>query len=198
MDSTLRERKKEKNRKDLMECAVSLFKEKGFTATTIEEILEKATISRGTLYNYFPDKESILVSYFQNRIAEGGQQLQNQLATDNGIREQLGSLLDFMYEVLADDFDLAGVYFKYRLRGVENPFETSRRSGMESLLAEVIQAAQARGELRADFPAAFVARNFQFLAMSFLLTDLPDGKPDFNSLNKAQVVEFFLNGAGAK
>jgi AcrR family transcriptional regulator len=56
-----RERKKEETRKNIITSALELFKEKGFQETLVEEISEKADVSKGTLYNYFSDKESILV-----------------------------------------------------------------------------------------------------------------------------------------
>jgi AcrR family transcriptional regulator len=198
MITTRRERKKEKTRRALIECAVGLFKEKGFTATSIDEITAKADVSRGTLYNYFPDKESILVGYFQNRIASASQELYARLPTAGNIREQLHILLDFMFQILADDLDLAGIYFRYRLQNLGDPAQNSRRSGMESLVTDIVQKAQERREIRADLDATLIARDLQFLATSFFTRDAPGDESDPENLDRAQIIELFLNGAGQK
>ena len=181
---TRRERKKEKNRNNIIGDAVSLFKEKGFTETTIDEILDKANISRGTLYNYFPDKESILVGYFQIKIARASQELSTDMQTaDQNIREQLDILIDFMQQILADDLDLAEIYFRYRLQSFGNPFESSQRSGMENLVTGIIQAGQTSGDIRSDLPTAIIARNFQFISTSFLIFDAQGNQPGWEELN---------------
>lgn len=193
-----RERKKEKNKGELIACAVGLFKEHGFAETSIDEITEKADISRGTLYNYFPDKESILVAYFQNKIAESGQQLRVSMSDAVGIQAKLNVLLEIMYQILIEDLDLAGVYFRYRLKDFGGSFENSQRSGIEPLLVELINTAQANREIRADFPPTVIARNFQFLFMSYFIFNTQQGSSVENQFDKEQVIELFLHGAGVQ
>lgn len=55
-----RERKKEETRERIFRAAVDLFRRKGFEATTVDEITEKADVAKGTFFNYFPRKEAVL------------------------------------------------------------------------------------------------------------------------------------------
>ncbi|OMP66756.1 TetR/AcrR family transcriptional regulator [Domibacillus epiphyticus] len=48
----------------VMEAAHSLFVKKGYAATSVQDILEKSSISKGTFYNYFPSKSELLMSIF--------------------------------------------------------------------------------------------------------------------------------------
>jgi len=61
----LRERKKLRTRALIQKEAIRLFLERGFEATTIEEIAEAAEISPSTFFNYFPTKEEVV---FQDEL----------------------------------------------------------------------------------------------------------------------------------
>jgi len=59
-DQGLRERKKQRTRRDLRRAAYQLFDDKGYDATTIAEIAKAAEVSAGTFFNYFGTKEDLV------------------------------------------------------------------------------------------------------------------------------------------
>ncbi len=59
--TTKRERASQKRRQKIVEAALFCFLDKGFNQTGIRAIAEKAGISLGNLYNYFPSKNAVLV-----------------------------------------------------------------------------------------------------------------------------------------
>jgi len=59
---TLNIRRSNNTREKILEAASELFLEKGFQATSIEDILEKVDIAKGTFYHHFVSKESLLES----------------------------------------------------------------------------------------------------------------------------------------
>lgn len=59
----LRERKKQQTRERLTQVALTLFLEKGFDATTLDEIAAAAGISRRSFFHYFASKEEVVFAW---------------------------------------------------------------------------------------------------------------------------------------
>jgi len=58
----LRERKRIERRSEILESAAAIFRRKSFDDTRIEEIAVEADVSPGTVYNYFPTKDALLLA----------------------------------------------------------------------------------------------------------------------------------------
>lgn len=59
------------NRKrQVIEASLQLFTEQGFQQTSIQDILDKAKISKGTFYNYFSSKNECLLAILEQRRYE--------------------------------------------------------------------------------------------------------------------------------
>ena len=52
----------DERRREILEAATALFRDRGFDATTVQAIAAKAGVAAGTVYLYFPSKEAILVA----------------------------------------------------------------------------------------------------------------------------------------
>jgi AcrR family transcriptional regulator len=59
----LRERKRRQTRERLTRTAVALFLERGFEATTIDDIAAAADISRRSFFHYFASKEDVVFAW---------------------------------------------------------------------------------------------------------------------------------------
>jgi AcrR family transcriptional regulator len=62
----LRERKKLKTREELEATAMRLFAERGFQATTIDNIVSAIEVSKRTFFRYFDSKEAVVLSWIEN------------------------------------------------------------------------------------------------------------------------------------
>ncbi|HTY37896.1 MAG TPA: TetR/AcrR family transcriptional regulator [Bacteroidota bacterium] len=57
-----KEREKEQRREEILDAAEKVFFEKGLNVATMDEIAEKAELSKGTLYLYYKSKEDLYLA----------------------------------------------------------------------------------------------------------------------------------------
>ncbi len=92
----------ESGRERLLKAALQEFSERGFRRTTLEDIAARADVSKGTLYNYFQNKEDIY-----NQTCDYAFRCWDEWACSRAEREadpveKLATLAREMYYYLAD------------------------------------------------------------------------------------------------
>lgn len=195
--SNRRERKKEETRENILHHAIALFKAKGYYKTSMDEIAEKVDVSKPTLYNYFPDKGSILVAYFQSVFAEYGRDVEASFKGHLEIQAKLEHLLEFKNQTLGDDIELTGNYLKYRLQTIfeKDLFDNPDRSGLENVILKIMVEAQQSGELRSDVTPLVLTRTFLLMTVSYFLSSIYIEDPLERKDLKDQMLRLFLDGA---
>ncbi len=68
--SAKRARRKDARPGELLDAALALFVEKGFTATRAEEVAQRAGVSKGTLFLYFASKEELFKAVVRENISK--------------------------------------------------------------------------------------------------------------------------------
>lgn len=90
----LRERKKIIRLQRIVAAARSLFVEKGFSNTTIQDIAAEADVGLGTLYLYAKSKEDLLVMVFKDDIISMIEQSYAEIEPDSPLLDQLMVFFD--------------------------------------------------------------------------------------------------------
>ncbi len=123
-----RERKKLEVRDRIRAAAVELFRESGYAATTVEEIAERADVAKGTFFNHFPRKDSLLAAVAE----EMTERIQEELGPDE---EWEGSGREQIVR-----------YFLTLARYVERDPEMTREMMMENLRIYWLRSEPTPGE----------------------------------------------------
>jgi AcrR family transcriptional regulator len=84
----------------ILEAAARVFAEQGFAGGTTNRIAERAGVSVGSLYEYFPNKESILVALVERTTERGMARIEQRLAEDSAGGGHLDRLLLGFVEAL--------------------------------------------------------------------------------------------------
>ncbi|MBN1579670.1 MAG: TetR/AcrR family transcriptional regulator [Anaerolineae bacterium] len=151
---SLRERKKQETRQRILDVAVDLFQNQGFDQTSVDEIADRAGISRGTCFNYFANKESILCEIAVREL----EHLQH-LAENGPKASPVATIRRVMHALVADTLPYLRVTRYVFLGAMLYPSdETAFHIRLGSILGKLVQKAQAQGEIRADLPPAEVVR----------------------------------------
>jgi AcrR family transcriptional regulator len=170
LPSGRRERRRAEMREKLFRAAMKLFAERGFFATTTEDITEAADVGQGTFFNYFPTKQHVLTVLTEKQMekvaharqeAESGKvpihdvlhELMHRIAQEPGRSQALTRSL--MTAMLSND-EVRQLTRDTMGRGREN-------------LGEMIKLGQKRGEIRRDRKPAEMAMTFQRSVVGTLL-----------------------------
>lgn len=189
-------RKKAQLQTLIMRHAVRLFRERGFDATTMEQIASEADVAKRTLYAYFPVKEAIISFYWKSNVEKNADRFGQLLSEYPDTRSRLTAVFFSAADAFKADPEFARIEFGFQFQLLaKNPLNQMYRSGFDSFLAGVIVAGQECGDVRKDIPAAEMASQ---LVWSFTSTCLLwFSAPDLFSLEERleTLVTLFLDGA---
>lgn len=104
MEKSWKEIAREAQRKAVMEAALRLFESKGYIFTTMDEIAEKAGISKVTLYRLFPSKETLFLSIISKLHEELAERMKEIKAKN--FPEAFSNFIDIIFENLQKRYGL--------------------------------------------------------------------------------------------
>jgi TetR/AcrR family transcriptional regulator, cholesterol catabolism regulator len=163
-----RERKKLEVLHRIREAALALFREKGYEATTVEEIAERADVAKGTFFNYFPRKDGLLEALAEDLVEELFEELGPVESWEGTARDQLLRLFFGVGELVARDPELSKVMIIENMRNfwmrVEcDPLEEE----FHEVMGRVLEGAKAEGEVA---PEADVTVGVKLLSAAYVTT----------------------------
>jgi len=95
-------------RKAVMMSAVSLFSTKGYSATSIQDIVAHSGFSVGTVYNYFENKEELLKSLIEDGWEEFFQSIKEGLESNNQT-QPFKYFYNILFDTVVENIDVASL-----------------------------------------------------------------------------------------
>lgn len=165
-----RQEKKQQTKQRILRVSAELFRGKGYTATSVNDIVAAAGVSRMTFFNYFSDREALLTALAIDWVCGYVERFDDFKESDNfasfaALAERLDKRLEFLQQekefllILVNNTDL---------------FSGSRKQNADLLADErlqkaftnrldIIGRAQQAGALRSDIPAAEILWMYDML-----------------------------------
>lgn len=155
-------RKNNRNTKGrIVSAAWKLFYDKGYDATTIEDIVWESGTSKGSFYHYFAGKDDLLGSLsdlFDNKYLE----LQDKLEDKSGIIESLLFLNEELFGMIEDSVDIALLsrLFSTQLtiKGEQSLLDRDRF--YFKLINRLVKMGQESGEIVTDMTAKEIVKYY--------------------------------------
>jgi AcrR family transcriptional regulator len=170
--------KGEQTRRHIFECALALFRENGFDATTMQQIADRAKAAKSAAYYYFPSKEAIVQAYYEAVQTEQERLCADVFAHSSSVKPRLSIALHSKFDLVKDDRKLLGVVFRYTgeplhpLSCLGTGTAIIRRRAME-VFHEAISTERLPKDLEKLLPLALWALQMGLLVM-FLYDDSPN------------------------
>lgn len=83
------EQAKQENRARILEKAAEIFTSKGFDDTTTRDIALASRLATGTLFNYFPSKETLAMTMVTEALGQGREDFQRRRTGKEDLAEEL-------------------------------------------------------------------------------------------------------------
>lgn len=105
-------KKGERTREHLLECALALFRRRGFEQTTMREIAAEAGLSLGAAYYYFPSKESFVLAYYEWTQVEHAERARAALCGATTLSQRIAAVLQTKIDLLRQDRKVLSALFR--------------------------------------------------------------------------------------
>lgn len=110
---------KEQKRKEIALASKELFLQKGFKGLTVLEVANRANIGKGTIYEYFKNKEDIIFEIMMILQVQHNVLKKEKLLLATTTKQRVKIFLDFYYS--NEEEELRGIYKEYLSIALTNP-----------------------------------------------------------------------------
>ena len=96
-----RETNKETNRIKIIESGIEIFSKKGISETTVRDIIRNTGLASGTFYNYFKNKEEVLIAALDDAAYDLAKMLEKGRKKANNLEEFIEFQVDPFFEMVS-------------------------------------------------------------------------------------------------
>lgn len=189
-------RKEKPKYKQIIDAAVIVIAENGYHQAQVSKIAKQAGVADGTIYLYFKNKEDILISVFEDKMAVFINRLQVIVDRNETASEKLQKMIESHFKVQTDNKHL-GIVTQLELRQSNIEVRAKINAILKDyldLIDEILRQGVNAGDFRANMDIR-LARQCIFGTIDEVTTSwvMKDQKFDLLAL-APKVYELLLNG----
>jgi AcrR family transcriptional regulator len=189
-------------RRQILRAALKRFAHGGYAATSVQQIVSDAKVSKPALYYHFRDKAGLFQALVNKAHDERLQVTQQAAARARDFRRQLVEILAALFDYFHKNRDLTRIAFStaFAAPGELPPdlHYLDRCQRNLEFIRLLIRHAQANGELDRRFDSRDLAYGFYGQAHLYIAAHLLMPGYRLNRRAAERIVDLFLVGAGTK
>ncbi len=191
-----------KTRRQILRAALKHFANAGYAATSVQQIVGDAKVSKPALYYHFRDKSALFEALVNEAHDERFQVVQQAVARGKNLRGQLIEVLAALFDYFHKSRDLTRIAFAtaFAAPGEVPPnlryLDKCQRNF--EVVHSLFKQALARGELDRRFNSRELACGFYGQGHFYIVSHLMMPKYRLDRRAAGRIVDLFLLGAGAK
>jgi len=187
--------------KQIMRAAIKTFAKKGFYNTRISDIAKEANVADGTIYLYFKNKDTLLVSLFEESMDQIIKMVKERLSGIEDPIEQLRTFIKLHFELAKKDKYLAEV-ITVELRQSNKfirEYKNIKFREYLNIISDIIRNAQTKGLIAKHLMPGILKRIIFGALDELTLVWVLAGDPKYK-LEKLSndATEVLINGIAAK
>lgn len=182
----------------ILDAAVAVFAEKGFFASRVSDIADRANVADGTVYLYFKNKDEILASAINTAFDGFMSRARTELEGIANPTERLRRLAYLHLQALGSNRNMAVVFQMELRQHTRSLSEFSHEHLVEyfNLVRQAIRDGKATGEFRTEMPEKIAANCF-FGAIDEMVTSWVLSEKHYPLEQAAgPLLDILMNGMG--
>lgn len=189
-------------RRQILQAAVRRFAHSGYSAASVQQIVDDARVSKPALYYYFQDKAGLFQSLVDEAHDERHRLMQAAAGRGEDLEWQLVGIVAALFDYTQKNRELMRIAFASAFAApgeVPAGLRCSEKCERNfEFIHRLMKKAIATGVLDKQFESRELAYGFYGLLNSYLVSNLlmPDCR--LNRQTAVRIVRLFMAGAGAK
>jgi AcrR family transcriptional regulator len=178
----------------LTDIAFRLFAERGFDATSMDEIAKAAGITKASIYHHVSGKEALLAHGLDRALGALFAVLDEPAAKSGSARQRLETIVTRVAEVTMQMLNEVSVLFRVRGNSKTERKAMERRRAFDAIISRLVDEAQRDGSVRSDIEAALITRLIFGMSNSVVEWYRPSGRAAARDIAEA-VTNLVFQGA---
>jgi AcrR family transcriptional regulator len=189
-------------RQHLLEAALKRFADSGYAATSIQQIVDDARVSKPALYYHFPDKAGLFQALVDRAHDERYQLMQAAAARGQTVAEKMVEVVAGLFDFSLRNRELMRLAFAtaFAAPGEMPQLGQCREKGRRNFefLRSLLEEGQNRGELDQGFASEELAMGLYGPVTTYVMVGVILAGGELNRHTAQRLVALFLRGATAR
>lgn len=187
--------KGEETKKKIIEVGENLFSEIGYDATSVQDICDKAEISKGAFFHHFPTKEFLFLEILNEYLFKLDNQMNEIEKKSKNALKAMEKMVDILEEIFVTSKGKFTIFLEFLRKSSKDSEIMEKLSNQfqkyQKYVFFMIEKGKKEGSIKEDIDSEFISQLIISLAVGMILKKslfLSDEKENFSKKG----IEFIL------